>query len=74
LTGGSDVLLQRELTSDSELKGIVEKYAQDQKAFHDAFGQAFIKLTNLGQDADSLVNVENLLEAHPYKKFIDVYY
>ena len=38
LTNGSDVVLQRELTSDAELKAIVEKYAQDQKAFHDSFG------------------------------------
>ncbi len=48
LSSGSDVVLQRELTSDADLKAIVEKYAQDQKAFHDSFGQAFIKLTNLG--------------------------
>jgi hypothetical protein len=31
-------------------------------------------LSNLGQAEDELVNVENLLEIHPYKKFIDVYY
>ena len=74
LTGGSTVVLQRELTSDADLKAIVEKYAQDQKAFHDSFGQAFIKLSNLGQSEEELTNVENLLEIHPYKKFIDVYY
>jgi catalase (peroxidase I) len=67
-------LLQRELTTDADLKAIVEKYAQDQKAFHDSFGAAFVKLSNLGQAEDELVNVENLLEIHPYKKFIDVYY
>ena len=74
LTSGSDVVLQRELTSDADLKAVVEKFAQDQKAYHQAFGQAFIKLTNLGHDEDSLTNVENLLEDHPYKKFIHQYY
>ena len=74
LTGGSDVILQRELTGDAGLKTLVEKFAQDQKAFHDAFGQAFIKLTNLGHDSQELTNVENLLEDHPYKKFIHQYY
>ena len=74
LTGSSNVLLQRELTTDADLKAIVEKYAQDQKAFHDSFGTAFVKLSNLGQAEDELVNVETLLEIHPYKKFMDVYY
>ena len=74
LTSGSDVVLQRELTSDAELKAVVEKFAQDQKAYHEAFGQAFIKLTNLGHDEETLTNVENLLEDHPYKKFIHQYY
>lgn len=74
LTGSSNVVLQRELTADADLKAIVEKYAQDQKAFHDSFGAAFVKLSNLGQSEDELTNVENLLEAHPYKKFIDYYY
>lgn len=74
MTGGSNVILQKELTADADLKAIVEKYAQDQKAFHDSFGHAFIKLSNLGHSEDNLTNVENLLEAHPYKKFIDVYY
>ena len=67
-------MLQRELTTDADLKAIVEKYAQDQKAFHDSFGTAFVKLSNLGQAEDELVNVENLLEIHPYKKFMDAYY
>jgi len=74
LTGGSDVILQKELTADAALKTVVEKFAQDQKAYHAAFAQAFIKLTNLGQDEESLNNVEHLLNAHPYKKFIDQYY
>ena len=74
LLTGSNVLLQKELTSDADLKTIVEKYAQDQKAFHESFGSAFIKLSNLGQAEEELTNVENLLEVHPYKKFIDVYY
>lgn len=74
MNGSSNVILQRELTGDADLKAIVEKYAQDQKAFHDSFGSAFVKLSNLGQAEEELTNVENLLEAHPFKKFIDVYY
>lgn len=74
MNGSSNVILQRELTGDADLKTIVEKYAQDQKAFHDSFGSAFVKLSNLGQAEEELTNVENLLEAHPFKKFIDVYY
>ena len=56
------------------MKSIVEKYAQDQKAFHEEFGKAFVKLSNLGQDAESLHPVEEMLDNHPYKKFIDQYY
>ena len=75
LTAGSnDIILQRELTSDAGLKTLVEKFAQDQKAYHTAFSQAFVKLTNLGHDADSLTNVEELLVDHPYQKFIHQYY
>jgi len=74
MNGSSNVILLRELTGDADLKAIVEKYAQDQKAFHDSFGSAFVKLSNLGQAEEELTNVENLLEAHPFKKFIDVYY
>ena len=74
MNGSSNVILQRELTGDADLKAIVEKYAQDHKAFHDSFGSAFVKLSNLGQAEEELTNVENLLEAHPFKKFIDVYY
>jgi hypothetical protein len=33
-----------------------------------------VKLASLGQDAEALTNVENLLEDHPYKKFIHQYY
>ena len=68
----SGLVLQRELLSDGDLKVIVEKYAQDQKAFHESFGKAFVKLVELGHD--DLTNVEHLLEDHPYKKFINMYY
>ena len=69
LLGSSKVILQQELTGASDLKAIVEKFAQDQKAYHEAFGKAFVKLSTLGQDEESLVNVESLLEKHPYHKF-----
>lgn len=74
LLGSSKIILQQELTGAADLKAIVEKFAQDQKAYHDAFGKAFVKLSNLGQDEDSLINVESLLEGHPYHKFITQYY
>ena len=63
LSSKDPVVLQRELTSDDALRVIVEKYAQDQKAFHDAFGKAMIKLTHLGHE--SLNATENLFEAMP---------
>ena len=74
LLTSNDLVLHKELTGSKELKDIVDKYASDQKAFHDAFGKAFIKLSNLGHEDESLTNVENLLENHPFKKFIDQYY
>jgi len=74
LLTSNDLVFHKELTGSKELKDIVDKYASDQKAFHDAFGKAFIKLSNLGHEDESLTNVENLLENHPFKKFIDQYY
>lgn len=74
LSGGNSIVHQRELTSDAELRAIVEKFAQDQKAYHASFGAAFLKLSNLGHDAEGLTNVESLLDKHPFKKFIDMYY
>lgn len=73
-SSGNSIVLQKELTEDSELKAIVDKFAQDPKAFHIAFGKAFLKLSVLGQDAESLSNVDLLLEDHPYKFFFSQYY
>ena len=50
---------------------IVEKFAQDKKAYHAAFGSAFVKLVNLGHESEDLSHIENLLVDHPYKFFID---
>jgi catalase (peroxidase I) len=36
----------------SDLKSVVEKFAQDQKAYHAAFGKAFTKMINLGHGDD----------------------
>ncbi len=68
------LVLQRELTGDAVLRAIVDKFAQDKKAFHDSFGKAWLKLSNLGQDVETLTNVDQLLEDHPYKFFINQYY
>jgi hypothetical protein len=74
LDPSSGVVLQAELTGNADLKAIVEKFAQDEKAYHATFGKAFLKLSDLGQDTENLTNVEHLLEAHPYYKFITQYY
>lgn len=74
LNPSSGVVLQAELTGNADFKTIVEKFAQDEKAYHATFGKAFLKLSDLGHEADSLANVEHLLETHPYYKFITQYY
>lgn len=74
LATGKGQILQHTLCNDSELKEIVDKFAQDQKAYHEAFGRAFIKLTILGHDQTQLTNVENLLEDHPFKHFMKMHY
>ena len=48
LSPSANVVLKSELTGDAELKAIVEKFAQDPKAFHESFAKAFLKLTSLG--------------------------
>ena len=48
LASGDGLVLQKALIGDAELRVIVEKYAQDEKAFHLSFGKAFVKLSNLG--------------------------
>lgn len=50
--------------NDSELKSFVEKFAQDKKAFHDAFATAWMKVVHLGND-EGLINVENVGLDHP---------
>ena len=70
----NNVVLKSELTGDANLKAIVEKFAQDPKAFHESFAKAFLKLTSLGQDSEEFQDIEVLLEDHPYKKFIKQYY
>lgn len=70
LTINNDIVLHNELTGSKEMKDIVEKYASDQKTFHQTFAKAFIKLSNLGHEDEILINVENLLHDHPYRKFM----
>lgn len=70
LLTGSDVHLQQQLTGNAETKVIVEKFAQDKKAFHESFKTGFLKLANLGHEQEELVNVENLLVDHPQAWFI----
>lgn len=74
LTGDAKIVHQREFTTDADLKSLVDKFAQDEKAYHAAFSSAFIKLSLLGHESDALNHVETLLNDHPYKFFIDQYY
>jgi catalase (peroxidase I) len=62
------------VVTDGELKPIAEKFAQDQKAYHEAFKSGFAKLLNLGHDEAELTPVEHLIDDHPLRKFIDIYY
>ena len=57
--------LQNALLNQQELKTFVEKFAQDQAAFHSSFSTAFVKLINLGVDSESLQHVDQLLEDDP---------
>lgn len=36
--------------NDNELKNSVEKYAEDETAYHDSFASAFVKLLHLGHE------------------------
>lgn len=58
--------------NDSELKSFVEKFAQDQKAFHEVFATAWLKAVHLGHD-EGLINLENMLEDHPNRVLHDKY-
>lgn len=55
------------LATDGDLKTLVEQYAQDKKAYNEQLGNAFIKMIDLGSESDELVNIENMLENHPFK-------
>jgi len=62
------------LTTDAQLKTIAEQFAQDKKAFHTAFGTAFVKLSELGYDGESLTHVEHFLDDHPQRWLYDKFY
>jgi hypothetical protein len=74
ISTGKNVVLSGPLTKDQDLKTIVEKYAADEKAYHEAFGRAFLKLVNLGHEDEQLTNVEHLLVDHPHHHFFTSYY
>ena len=71
---GKGIVLQDTLLKDAEMKTFVEKFAQDPKAFNESFSKAFLKMVSLGHNEEELSNVESLLEDHPYKKYINMYY
>lgn len=47
-----------EVLKDSSFAESVEEFAQDKHAFYSVFGQAFLKMINLGQDESSLKRME----------------
>lgn len=62
------------LNQDSELKEIIQKFADDQTAYKQAFGSAFTKLIHLGHDIDDLTDIDSLIDDHKFKKWIFAYY
>ena len=45
------------LLSDPELRKIVEEFAEDEESFFEAFGIAFAKVSELGQEENMLSEV-----------------
>lgn len=66
---GSLQALAQTLSSDVELKTIVDQYAQDKVVFQKHLGESFIKLINLGHEAEELTNIENLIQTTPFYKY-----
>jgi len=62
--------LDKLLLEDEEIKRFVEKFAQDNKEFKRAFGDAFIKLSELGYTDNELQEVDMFLVDHPFKNFL----
>eukprot|EP00347_Sterkiella_histriomuscorum_P007029 403350518 len=64
-----NVAVASTLTGDAELKAIVDKYAQDRKAFNQNLGTAFLKMIDLGHSSEELIHIETLMEHHPFATF-----
>ena len=48
-----------------DLQEHVEQFAQDKDEFHKVFRSAFIKLCDVGHDADGLSHIEHFVEDDP---------
>ena len=68
------IALAGSLLNDASLKDLVTKYAQDQKAYHEALGKTMIKLSLLGHQDEPIKHIEHLLEDHPYEKMLFPFY
>ena len=74
LTKGTNSQEMDAVARDNELNEIVKKFAEDNKAYHQSFKAAFVKMINLGHDEADLNEIESLMDNWPYNKFLDIYY
>ena len=58
MAGDDSMPLKTALNSSPELVAIVDQFAQDKAEYHKTFKVAYVKLCNLGTDADSLIDIE----------------
>ena len=62
------------VTTDADFKELATKFAEDKKAYHEALGNAFLKMINLGYEEENLDDITTILNNHPLKNFIGIYY
>ncbi|CDW89112.1 cytosolic ascorbate peroxidase [Stylonychia lemnae] len=58
----SHLQISHTLLNDPELKGHATKYAEDNKAYIANFGNALLKLTELGNKSEELTSIEHLID------------
>ena len=68
LTNAQGVPLSEALNSSPALLEHVQKFAEDKSAYHETFKKSFVKLCDLGSDAESLEDIEYFLMDDPRNK------
>jgi hypothetical protein len=53
------------LIGNQSLQEHIEKFAQDKKAYHKTFKQAFVKLSELGSNPEELIDIEEFIKDDP---------